>query len=76
MRIFYDLTLIQGELHWAEPEHDKVPPRSASSPSAQDDQASPKAEGCVRLRRQLTQECVQHPHRLHAVPGKIQCVRT
>ena len=38
----------------------------------EDHQASSEIEGCVRLCCQLTQERLQHPHRLHPLSGELQ----
>lgn len=58
----------QGELDRSELEHDQVAARAARAPAAQDDQARAEAQGRVRLRGELAEERVQHPHRVHAVP--------
>ena len=37
--------------------------------AAEDDQTCSKTKGCIRLCRQLSQKCFQHPHRLYLIPG-------
>ena len=61
---------VQWELHRTEPEHHQVPARPPRPPSSQDHQTSSKTQGCVRLCRQLSQERVQHPYRLHSLSGR------
>ena len=61
-------SLPQGDSDGAETQVSEAAP---SAPAAQDNQPHTKAEGCFRLRRNLTQECFQHPPRLHTLSGGV-----
>ena len=65
------VSFLQGEFDRAKPEHHQVPQGATSAPTSQDHQKGAQAQGCVRLRRQFPQECVQHPHCLHTVSGEF-----
>ena len=60
----------QGKLYWSKPEHNQVAEGAPCLEAFEDHQEGAQAQGCVRLRRQFTKKCVQHPHRLHPFPGK------
>ena len=51
----------------------EIPEAAPGPPAPEDDQPDPEAESRLRLRRHLAQERLQHPHRLHPVPGSILC---
>ena len=57
----------QGDSDGAEAQ---VAEAAARAPAAQDNQPHSEAEGCVRLRRHLAQERLQHPPRLHTLSGE------
>ena len=61
------LYLFQGDSDGAEAQ---VAEAAARAPAAQDNQPHSEAEGCVRLRRHLAQERLQHPPRLHTLSGE------
>ena len=63
------LYLFQGDSDGAEAQ---VSEAAARAPAAQDNQPHSEAEGCVRLRRHLAQERLQHPPRLHTLSGAIK----
>ena len=52
---------------------DKIPPCVASAPAPEDDQEGSQTQGCVRLCDQLSQERVQHSHRLPSLPLYLCC---
>ena len=58
---------LQGNSNGSKTEITEAP---QSSSSAEDNQPDPKVESRLRLCRHLPQERLQHPHRLHPVPGK------
>ena len=60
--------LSQGDSHGTETQVSEITPRA---PAAQDNQPHTEAEGCFRLRRNLAQECFQHPPRLHTLSGGV-----
>lgn len=66
---------LQWQLGRPEFEHNQVAAGVARAASAEDDQASAKAQGRVRLRDQLAEERHQHPDRVHSVPLHLRCDR-
>jgi hypothetical protein len=44
---------------------------SSSAPTSEDGQPCSRSQGCVRLRRHLSEERLQHPHRLHTLPPHL-----
>ena len=60
-------SLLSPQRHRDRPELEvcEAAPRAAA---AQDGEPRARAQGCVRLCCHLAQECVEYPHRLHALP--------
>ena len=66
---------IQGKLDWSEFEHHQVASSASCAAAAQDHQARAEAKSRLRLRSELTEERLQYPHRLHALPFHFRCCR-
>ena len=66
---------IQGKLDWSEFEHHQVASSASCAAAAQDHQARAEAKSRFRLRSELTEERLQYPHRLHALPFHFRCCR-
>ena len=67
-----DLTTVtksQGNANGSAVEIDEAAP---SAPPSQDDQQGARPQGGLRLRHDLSEERVQHPHRLHPLPAHLR----
>ena len=64
-------SLLSPQRHRDRPELEvcEAAPRAAA---AQDGEPRARAQGCVRLCCHLAQECVEYPHRLHALPPHLR----
>ena len=59
----------QGNSDGSSVEVDEAAP---SAPPSQDDQQGARPQGGLRLRHDLAEERVQHPHRLHPLPAHLR----